>query len=420
MRRIATDSIERARRVREASPRNRDKGSSFGSDLTRHKGIASSKKNKKLRDLISRVNLPSKVKPTPISSPSAPATDFVPSSFADVYAALDFLTSDLSRSRPELLKITKTIKSELQSRDTELMTLRRLTASMQDQLTDQEETSSVELVATRRDMKELCALQEEMANGTRVLRKDLEVNKVLLRQKETEFVNVDKMNRRIAQELDDLRKAHAETEESCNDIVRRTTETAEEDRTNLKILKEELNAIKSGSRKEKTEHMFDRQKNEREVESLSEELRAKTLRTAMHALNRMKKYSIWKAFGKMKMLVNLQHTTNAISLNVEVEQLKTEKHLLAQQVKRMTKEQYVLNHTNQTYVESEKNMVGIISWMLDMHNGMLDDDQSHIFLDELRNVYQQKGLKSFVDEQRNGEDAENPLSLTVDEVGCSS
>ena len=122
----------------------------------------------------------------------------------------------------------------------------------------------------------------------------------------------------------------------------------------------------------------------------------------------------------MKMLVNLQHTTNVISLNVEVEQLKTEKHLLAQQVKRMTKEQYVLNHTNQTYVESEKNMVGIISWMLDMHNGMLDDDQSHIFLDELRNVYQQKGLKSFVDEQRNGEDAENPLSLTVDEVGCSS
>ena len=134
----------------------------------------------------------------------------------------------------------------------------------------------------------------------------------------------------------------------------------------------------------------------------------------------MKKYSIWKAFGKMKMLVNLQRTTNTISLNVEVKQLKTEKHMLAQQVKRMTEEQCVLKQTNHTYVESEKNMVGIISWMLDMHNGMLDDDQSHIFLDELRNVYQNEGLKKFVDEQRNGEEEENRLSLTVDEVGFSS
>jgi hypothetical protein len=36
----------------------------------------------------------------------------------------------------------------------------------------------------------------------------------------------------------------------------------------------------------------------------------------------------------------------------------------------------------------EKHMLTIISWLLDMHSGMIEDIQSHQFLTELREIYQ--------------------------------
>ena len=36
----------------------------------------------------------------------------------------------------------------------------------------------------------------------------------------------------------------------------------------------------------------------------------------------------------------------------------------------------------------EKHMLTIISWLLDMHSGMIEDVQSHQFLTELREIYQ--------------------------------
>ena len=193
MRHAASDSIERARRLRGAassptastpSPRQKSPDQQlFGSDLTKHRGIASSKKNTSLRDLISRVQNRT---PTP-SVPSSPKTSLVshilPSSFEDVYAALDFLTNDISLSRPELLSVTNIVKNGLKTRDTDLMALRRLNASLRDQLTDLKEATSSKIALNENLMQQLHSQQEEMTNETRTLRRDLESSKNQLRQK---------------------------------------------------------------------------------------------------------------------------------------------------------------------------------------------------------------------------------------------
>ena len=42
----------------------------------------------------------------------------------------------------------------------------------------------------------------------------------------------------------------------------------------------------------------------------------------------------------------------------------------------------------------EKHMLTIISWLLDMHSGMIEDVQSHQFLTELREIYQHAKIKA--------------------------
>ena len=61
-------------------------------------------------------------------------------------------------------------------------------------------------------------------------------------------------------------------------------------------------------------------------------------------------------------------------------------------------------------------MISIISWLLDMNNGMLDDEQSKIFLNELRDVYQNIQLNDLNNDLLLN-DANNNDVLRVNEVG---
>ena len=231
---------------------------------------------------------------------------------------------------------------------------------------------------------------------------------------DTELVSIQKTNRHLQQELEELKRSFKETEDCCNDIVQRTTETAIEDREMLKKIRDEKAKNDITNRREKQEREFEQKKTERVLETLSEELRNKTLRTAMRALNRMKKYSIWKAFAKLKSQVQCDNTVNTISLKYDT--LKNENSLMKQKMNNMINDSLNLKKEKLNYEKSQQNMISIISWLLDMNNGMLDDEQSKIFLNELRDVYQNVQLNDLNNDLLLN-DANNNDVLRVNEVG---
>ena len=48
-----------------------------------------------------------------------------------------------------------------------------------------------------------------------------------LRQKDTELEELRQANRDLTHDAEDLRRTQAETEDSCNEIIQKTNETAE-------------------------------------------------------------------------------------------------------------------------------------------------------------------------------------------------
>ena len=302
--RLAKGSVERARAARNdnsksspSSPNSKQvrRRSTFGTSTSNHTGIAKSEKNRSLRDLVSRVSLT--VKP---ASPrnSEPLTK-VPTSFEDVPSALIFLEAEVSRTRPELLRCTSMIGTALSNNRNELIKLRRDVNSMQDQLQDQTDARAVQrklnaivdqlehaladaagqredATKLREEVKELQmklrSSQEDIANETRTMRRDISTSKTGLRQKETEVDTLKQTNLDLLRDIEDLKRANIETEESCNDMVKRTQESAEEDRQALKTIKEDMKHMKKGSRKDKTEHQFESTRTAREMEDLKEEV----------------------------------------------------------------------------------------------------------------------------------------------------
>ena len=429
-RKAATDSISRSRRLRgDNSPTaGLKKRSTFGVDTSKHKGIASSEKNRSLRDLVSRVNFDRK---TPPSSPTVASISTVPKSFEDAPAALSFLEAEVSRTNPGLLRATSMIGGALTRNDHELIKLRRDVSLMQDQLQDQTEARAIQRqlhavtdqleraladAAAQREeanamREEASALQmklrsskDDIANDARTMRRDLSAAKTTVRQKETELEILKQRDRDLSQQVEDLKRAHSETEDSCNDIVQRTQRSAEDDRLALKQLKDKLNHLKQDTRKDKTEYQFEQKRTAREMDDLKEEVRQRTLRTAMRALHRMEKYSIWKAFAKLKQDMILRTSTHDIADQVIL--LNNESTKMKQQMKNMINAKKVAE-------QREANMLNIISWLLDMHSGMIDDDQSVQFLQELREVFSTAKVRVL---KHNNEDEDN---LVVTEVGMS-
>ena len=80
-------------------------------------------------------------------------------------------------------------------------------------------------------------LRTGTASETRTLTRDLMTTRTYLRQKDTELEELRQANRDLTHDVEDLRRTQSETEDSCNEIVQKTNETAEEDRLTVKKLR---------------------------------------------------------------------------------------------------------------------------------------------------------------------------------------
>ena len=80
-------------------------------------------------------------------------------------------------------------------------------------------------------------LRSGTASETRTLTRDLMTTRTYLRQKDTELEELRQANRDLTHDVEDLRRTQSETEDSCNEIVQKTNETAEEDRLTVKKLR---------------------------------------------------------------------------------------------------------------------------------------------------------------------------------------
>ena len=128
----------------------------------------------------------------------------------------------------------------------------------------------------------------------------------------------------------------------------------------------------------------------------------------MRALNRMEKFSIWRAFSALKADVSLRKGTDGMSK--EVVQLNQEMKRLKQTMETMKIEKFKSS-------QSEKNMLNIISWLLDMHSGMIEDDQAQLFLQELRDTFGDAKMRAASNNLERLDDYDDDLVVT--EVGMS-
>ena len=189
----------------------------------------------------------------------------------------------------------------------------------------------------------------------------------------------------LEEEFDDQRKrAEAENERAENERQR-----SEEERKRSGETERDLAVVRAQSRKALTDHEYTMGRKTREVDMLKTDLREITLRTAARALNRMQKYSTWRAFAKMKALVNIRKAIEVEGRETATAAAKLRVIELTQAKQNVEMELARLKEEQGGFQEREKNMLNIISWLLDLHSSDEEEEQhNQAFLKELRSVYE--------------------------------
>ena len=90
---------------------------------------------------------------------------------------------------------------------------------------------------------------------------------------------------------------------------------------------------------------------------------------------------------------------------------------LNQEMKRLKQTMETMKIEKIKSSQSEKNMLNIISWLLDMHSGMIEDDQAQLFLQELRDTFGDAKMRAASNNLEGLDDYDDDLVVT--EVGMS-
>ena len=99
--------------------------------------------------------------------------------------------------------------------------------------------------------------------------------------------------------------------------------------------------------------------------------------------------STWRAFAKMKALVNIRKAIEVEGRETATAAAKLRVIELTQAKQNVEMELARLKEEQGGFQEREKNMLNIISWLLDLHSSDEEEEQhNQAFLKELRSVYE--------------------------------
>ena len=366
-----------------------------------------------MRTLLSGIDLK---RPSPAPAPQSPSHAAAPLTFKDAAAAIRYLESQFTRTRPELLRATGVVSVELSLKVSEVSRLQRECEAIRAQLRDQtadaaaqrkldacEEELEQALEQSRRALKASKTLKDELHEArvshkastrgleeeVRRLRAETITLRASLRQKDLSLDRAVDRHRALEKDLTSALRSVQETEDSCRDVVSKTKKVAEEERKRSGETERDLAVVRAQSRKALTDHEYAMGRKTREVDMLKTDLREITLRTAARALNRMQKYSTWRAFAKMKALVNIRKAIEVEGRETATAAAKLRVIELTQAKQNVEMELARLKEEQGGFQEREKNMLNIISWLLDLHSSDEEEEQhNQAFLKELRSVYE--------------------------------
>jgi hypothetical protein len=410
------NAIARSRRIREAEP---DSGSSRPPFKVHGRSpsiIGQSESNASMRSLLSGIDLKKKPRASPVPAPRSPRLSPTPLTFANAAAAIRYLESQFSRAHPEWLRATGVISVELSLKISEVARLQRECEAIGAQLRDQTADASAQrklnacedeleqaLEQSRRALAASQALKDELRDvrvlhktathgleeEVRRLRAETTTLRTSLRQKDISLDSAVQRQRSLEKDLTAMSLSVKEVEESCRDAVSKTKKVAEEERQRTGEIEQELSVAKARSRKARSDHDYALGRKARQVDTLKADLREKTLRTAARALNRMQKYSTWRAFAKMKGMVKLRKAMHLQGRASDVEAAERRVVALARAKQNAELQLARLKDEQSGFQEREKNMLNIISWLLDLHSSDAEEEQhNQAFLKELRSVYE--------------------------------